>query len=386
MNYNIKGNMNIPNTVFQNTIQGLFKESPSAALAVLTDGASSLPDIAANVGIQGAMGATLNPNHPISGALENAGGQLGGNLLSILSKATPVMAMKNSVSRLIPFAKNLLNKANEGYNVLSNLGDKYLIEPAQGKLGSFQDFSQIKSPTQAAAHLEAIKSNLQQNYGDISGMQDTINALSPDYKSQVISKINPNTLNGFNKTFEGGAAHSAFQDFAANPTANNAGVTLRALSRARLGKNPDTDAILGNMRDQIKDNIVSPGIGKYASPTQVDKYSLADINYRQFKKFFGDSGPMENLANGNISPNTLDAHSYFNILKSVKDNGAFNSLVPGETTLPMNEYNLMESKIHPTTLPQKLISNNKIANTINSMQSISPLLKSAFYGTIGNSQ
>lgn len=398
LNTNVASKLNIPNTAFQNAIQGLFKEAPAAAAAVMSGGSSTLTEAAAQIVAQAGIGGALHPANPGTGALGGALGQLGGEALNAVAGATAVGAMKNSVSRLVPFAKNLMGKAKEGYQVLDRIGNQPLIEPSGGNLATFQKYSGIMDPKQAADHIQAIKDQAQENYGDIPGMKETIDSALPNYAQSVRSKINPTLLSQFEDNNpmtqyfkEGHPARKSFNTFLQLPSGKNASDLLTQLSQGRTGQSVDraADSILSDMRDQIKDNIVSPGVGKYGTAADIDQYSQADNFYRQFKTFFGKTPEIENLANGNVSINTLNPNSYFNILKNVKETGAFNptgqDALNGIQTSPMSEYNAMESKIHPQSLLQHALANKYIGGAINLANRFSPLGRAALFAKQGMS-
>ena len=378
LNYNIAQNMNIPNTGFQKFVQGTFKEAPAIATAIATGGASTLPEAAGSIATQAGLGAALNPNNPESGAVTGALMQGAGEIAPAIINKTAAGFVKQSMNRLLPYAKSLYSEAQKGYDVLQGMGKTKLIDPDIPPLSDA--FGNVFDPKQAADYLQSVKG---QSGANADVLQPAIDKLQPSYQSAVMKNFDPDTMASFN-SLPKGAAYNSFQKFSSNPTAQNAGVLYRNLGAARSGNNYDTDQIYTQMRDQLKDNIIMPGVSKFGSASDAEAYGNADLNYKQYKTLFGNDQEMENFAKGNISPVDMNSSRYYNMLKRSKESGAFDQPQGLGASIPMQEFQSLQNKMLNPGLIQKAI--NYASKPASTVSKYTPLMKSGLLGYEGTQQ
>lgn len=380
-NLNIPSELNVPNTFSNKLTTGLVSSIPQVALGLISGGSSALPEIASSLVGQSALGAaSAEPGHRTEGAIMGGLGGLLSEIMPFLNTKTADSVARDSMDKLVPYAKGIYNESQKGYDVLDKMGSQKIIDP---HIPSPNDlFPNIYNAEDTVNYLKNVKVKSPAN-SDV--LKETQDALKPDYKSVIESKFDPESLEAFKSLPDKGGAQIAYDKFIKNPTGKNAGELDRAWGRARTGINPDRDAIYTQLRDQLKDNIIMPGVKKFASSDDAELYGNAHLNYRKFKEMFGNSEDMENLAAGNIDKKDMNAQRLYNMMQPKKEAGAFNNIdtrtnLPyGLQTVPMQVYKNIQSKFVNPSTTQYLINKSPMAAKF-----LSPKLNLIKWGLLGS--
>ncbi len=306
------------------------------ALASPLEGGNLISQILSRAGGQAAVGAAVHPDHPISGGVGATISSMAGDLFPSLLQRSLGKVFHSSFDNLSDYGQSLMNEAKKAYKVLSSMKDTNLIGEKTPNLKAA--FGKIHSPEEAADYLQSVGSAKKALSSD---MQEAYDQLQPNFTEDVFSKLNPENLDTFLNSphFKDGWAKNKLLEFAKNPTATNGGKVLRALTKAKTGV-PDKDAVISQLRTELKDNIISPGVSKFGSPEDADNWSLADHNFSQFKRFFGNQPELESIGLGHTESQDITPQAFMKLLKSGKIKGKFTpkESLGEEYTVPQQEY------------------------------------------------